>query len=243
MQAVALERGTFDIHLELRRASFGLVFDLRRAGRFLKNVFDLLCEFFQHVVVVAEDLHGEFGLRSFEHFVDTHLDWLCREEVVVGVHLRKHRADLFVQLGLGARTARRFGPCVKRLVENVNVALIRRHRVGGNVARADAGEHTGDFGKVSQKLLFDFHVGAEGFLQAHADGLVEHRSNRAFVELGDKLGAQAGEQPDRAGQQRHRTSDCQPTSAESGVERRPVKPFDPLHHPVVAFMEFAAQQQ
>ena len=81
---------------------------------------------------------------------------------------------MLVQFGFGARATRHPGPFVDGFVEDVNVAFVRRHRVGGDVARADAGKHARDFGKLGQKSFFNFHVGAQRFVHAHADGLVEH---------------------------------------------------------------------
>ena len=158
--------------MQLRGAAFGFVFDLGRAGSLFENAFDLLGEFFKHVIIVAENFHREFGLGALEHFVETHLDRLRGKDVVVRIHLREHRSDLLVQFGLGARTAGGLGPLVERLIENVNIALVRRHRIGGNVAGANAGKHASDFRKLGQEPVFDFDVGAERFLQAHADGLV-----------------------------------------------------------------------
>ena len=196
LETVAPEHVAVDLHLQLRRPAFGFELDLRRAGRLFQNAFDLFRAIFQHVVVVAENLHRQFRFRAFEHFVEAHLDGLREEDAVVRVDFLEHRLDLLAQLRLVHRPARRFRPLVERFVEDVNVALVRRHRVGGDFAGADAGEDAGDLRKFLQQPILDFDVGPERFLHAHAHGFVEHRGDGTLVELGHELRAEAGEQPE-----------------------------------------------
>ena len=146
----------------------------------------MLGESFQHVVVVAENFHSEFGLGAFEHFVETHLDRLRGKDVIVRIHLREHRSDLLVQFGLGARTAGGLGPLVERLIENVNIALVRRHRIGGNVAGANAGKHASDFRKLGQEPVFDFDVGAALALRGGHFGAIEVEFGIVFQHVCDK---------------------------------------------------------
>ena len=147
LQTVAPEHVTVDLHLQLWRPSFGLKFDLRHAGGLFENALDLFRAIFQHVVVVAENLHGQFRFRAFEHFVEAHLDGLREENAVVWIDGLEHGLDLLAQLRFIRRAARRVWPFGERLVEDVHVAFVRRHRVGGDFARADAGEDAGDFRK------------------------------------------------------------------------------------------------
>ena len=209
-------------------------------GVFSENAFDLLGQFFEHVVVVAENLHRQFGLRAFEHFVETHLDGLREKDVVVGIDFLEHRLDLLAQLRFGRRAARRLRPFGERLVENVNVALVRRHRVGGDFARADARKDARDFRKLCEQPVFDFDVGAQRFLHAHADRLVEHRGDRAFVELRHELRAEPREQPDRTGEKR--TSAPRATTSQRTRKRAVAasarKPFHRANDAVVALREF-----
>ena len=42
-------------------------------------------------------------------------------------------------------------------------------------------------GNSCKQPVLDFDVGPQGFLDAHPDGLVEHRGDGTLVELGHKL--------------------------------------------------------
>ena len=100
-------------------------------------------------------------------------------------------------------------------------------------------------GNSCQQSVLDFDVGAQGFLHAHADGLVEHGSDGAFVELRHELRAEAIEQPDRTGKQRDRGNDHdQPAQSKRHVKHRLVERASrDANNAIIAFVNFAAQQE
>ena len=161
LEIVAAKHGALHAQLELRGAAVGLVFNLGNARRLFEDRLDLLGERFEDVVVGAEDFHGEFGLGAFEHFVETHFDGLGEEQIVVGIDFLQGGLDLHQQFGLGGGATGGLRPFSERFVEEVNVAFVRRHGIGGDGAGADTGKNAGEFGKISAQAVLDLDVGAE----------------------------------------------------------------------------------
>ena len=203
----------------------------------------MLGQFFQHVIVVAENLYRQFRLSAFEHFVETHLDGLSGKNVVIGIYLLEHRANLFVQFRLCARTARCLGPFNDWHVENVNIALVGRHWIGGDVARSDARKDACDFRELREQPVLNFDVRSQRFLHAHANRLVKHGGNRTFIELGHKLSAQPGEQPKRPDEQQGRRSNREPAPPQCEVERWCIQFLQAGNDTVVTLVNPSAQSK
>ena len=137
LQRVFLEHIAPRVDLQLRRASLRLEFHLRGVRHLFYDAFDLFGNFLQHVEVVAEDLHRQFGFGAFEHFVEAHFNGLGKEQGVLGVDDLQPGLHLLAQLRFVRRAARALRPVGHRLIENVDVAFVGRHRVGRDFARAD----------------------------------------------------------------------------------------------------------
>ena len=231
------------VDLELGRAALGLEFDLRHAGRAFQDTLDLLGELLEHVVVVAKDFYGQFRLGALQHFIETHFDGLGEEQAVVGIDLLEHSLDLFAQLRLARGTSGGLRPFAERLVEDIHVALVRRHRVGGDGAGADAGEDPREFGELLEELVLHLDVRAERFLHAHADGFVEHRGDRALVQFGRELRAQVREKPERRRKQRGRRAHHHPAKPQRRSQGRRIDPLGEADEQIVALRDLAAQKE
>ena len=153
-------------------------------------------ELFEHVVVVAENLHRKLSFGAFEHFVEAHLDRLREQDVVVGIDLLEDGVDVLAQLRLVSRPAGRFGPALDIFVENVNIALVGRHRVGSDLARPNARENACDLREILAQPILNFNVSAQRLLKAHPDRFVQHRGNRTLVQGGHEFRPKSREQPD-----------------------------------------------
>ena len=151
----------FGFDQELSRASLGFEFYFTGAGRFLENAFDLLGELIEYVVIVSVNLHRKLRLCAFEHFVESLLDWLRKNDVGFRAQPLHHLADLGVQLGFVARPAASLRPFLDRFVENKNVALARRHRIGGDVVCAGARKDSCNLRKITAQRLFQLQVDSD----------------------------------------------------------------------------------
>src|SRR5207249_4912835 len=155
----------------------------------------------------------------------------------------QRRFNLSVKLRLAAWTAARSRPLLDWFVENVDIALVRRHRIRGYVAGADACERACDLRKVAQESILKFNVPAQGLLQTRADRFIDHRRDRSFIKLGYKFGTEASEQPERAGEYRDGSNHHEPARRERDTQERFVNVFGSANDHVVAFADATAQQK
>ena len=125
-----------------RQAGGLLELGVGRAGHGRQHGFDAFAHLGQHVDVVAEHLHRHVAAHAGNQLVEAHLNRLD-ELVVVAGHERELALHLLDQVGLQASRIR---PLIAGLEHHVGVGHARRHGIGGDLSRADLGEHIIHFG-------------------------------------------------------------------------------------------------
>ena len=139
-----------DIDGQYRQASGLFDLDLRGAIDGLQGRRNFRRGAVEYVHVVTEDLDRDVATHPGNQLVEAQLDRL-RQLIVTARQQRRHPLDIGDQR-LAAFV--RVGPLLLRLEHHVAVGDVGRHRVGGDLGGAGAGEHTLHFGDLFQQQCF-----------------------------------------------------------------------------------------
>ena len=203
------QRVAVEVDDDALRAAGRFELDALGAGQFLQDGLRLRGRLLQPVVIVAVNLDRYVGADALQHLVEAHFDRLGEFKVLTGVDAACDLFDAGDQLLLRARHAIAGRPVLLGAVEDIQVVLVRRHRVGRHLAGADAREGMRDLriGTADRSLgpLFD----RQALFQRHAHRAIDHGGDRAFVELRRELRSQRLEHEEGRSEQRHRPDDEQ----------------------------------
>jgi hypothetical protein len=148
----------------------------------------------KHVQVLTVDLDGDVGADArFHQFLHPHFD---------GLHEAVRRAGslLFEGFFHGCYQFPLRSPIAHRLEHDVNVALVDRHRVHCDFRPAGAANDLVYFRKLLQYRLDDF-VAVERLTDRDTRHPVHHHEDGSLIQTREELGAQKGNDPQRAYEQ------------------------------------------
>ena len=137
IEAVAGDFGLVDPDFQDRHAGHVLDLDLLDAAHALEHGRDPVRGVQHRLELVAEYADREILPHARDQLVETHLDRLRERHLVAG-DLRGPLGNIANEIVLGQI---RVGPLLPRLQDDVGVGGARRHRVGGEIRRAAAGEY------------------------------------------------------------------------------------------------------
>ena len=162
-----------------------------------------------------------------------------RELVVVAGHLGHRRLHGFDQVGLAAL---RIGPFRLRLQHDEVVGDVGRHRVGGDLGRAELSENPVHLRELLDGLL-QLRLHLDRLRQAGAGNSQGMQSDIAFVKTRHELAAHAGGQQRGERHGDNRDGQDERLVEHGQIEHRRVAALGPPHQAVFLFADLVADQQ
>ena len=199
-----------------------------------ENGLGLLGSAFEHVVILAEDLHGHIGTHALQHLVEAHFDRLGEFEGLTAIHLPPDLFDTRDQFLLGPGRAVALRPVLFRSVENVEIVLVGGHRVGRHFAGSDAREGVRHLRIMPPDLALRFLLDRETAFERHTDRPIHHRGDRPLVEPGRELRTERLEHQERRAEQDQRADHKQTRMRQPAFQHRRISAFGITDQPGVA---------
>ena len=161
-----------------------------------------------------------------------------RELVVVTHQLAQRVFHLLDQFGFGQA---RIGPFIARLEHHVTVRDVRRHRVGGDFGRTDAGKRDFDLRKLAD-ALFQLSLELKRLAQACARDPQGLDGDITFIELRHKFRPQRGGKPATGHHEHRRSGHQRPAQLQCASQQRLIGPLGSANQQALALCNWPAHE-
>ncbi len=191
-----------DVQVGLSRRLFELeVIGTRQAWQ---DLGDALAGQIQRFKIFPEHLDGNVAFHAARQLVHTHGDGLCK--VISQPRLGSEEgADLFSDVFFAESAS----PLVAGFEDHPHIGLVYPHPVVGKVATAGFGHYRLNLGDVAHDFAGEPVRVLDRFTQRHARHADLFDENGSFIELWQKLGAQARHDNHRQSKNNERDADDQ----------------------------------